>query len=255
MKKLLLCGGALAAALSLGSSAFAAPITFSGTNGSNLTAEATFAVVGNQLQVTLTNTSSVDVVNTSSLLTAVFFDISGSSLNLSKVSAVLAPGSTVFGDSDGQPAGGVVGGEWAYAGGISGPNGADYGISSTGLNVFGDNQLFPGPDLDAPTSPNGSNYGIVSAGDNPATGNTGLLNDPFIKNSVVFTLGNLPAGFDPALSISNVTFQYGTSFSEPQTPGIPPRTPPAGVPLPGVVWGGLALLGTVAAKRARRRIV
>ena len=50
------------------------------------------------------------------VLTAVFFSLNDTALT--PLSAVLSPGSRVFYDNDpvpdGQPAGGVVGGEWAY---------------------------------------------------------------------------------------------------------------------------------------------
>src|SRR5262245_38036160 len=112
----------------------AAPITFSGTSGS-LAASAEFDTSGSNLIVTLTNTSTADVLQQPSILTSMFFEVSGSLLGLtpSTGSAVLPLGSLVlFGTSD---PGNVVGGEWAYLEGIgaSSPNGARYGISSAGF--------------------------------------------------------------------------------------------------------------------------
>src|SRR6185503_11805094 len=81
---------------------------------------------------------------------------------------------------------------------------------------------FPGSNLQGPASPNGLQYGITSAGDNTATGNTPVTGtNALIQNSVVFTLSGLPPGFNPATSISNVEFQYGTDLSEPHFPGVP----------------------------------
>ena len=165
---------------------------------------------------------------------------------MSVTSAVLKVGSSVFYDPDGQPAGGVVGGEWAYKSGIS-FQGATQGISSSGLGLFGPGDLFPGPNLAGPDSPDGIQYGLLSAGDNPATGNGGITgSDGLIKNSVVFTLSGLPAGFDPFTGISNVVFQYGTSLTEPNFPGTctsncspPPPPPPIQAPEPA----SLAMLG------------
>jgi hypothetical protein len=189
----------------------------------DLSASVKFEVSGSDLIVTLTNTSTVDVMNPSMVLTAVFFTIEDIS-PLTAVSAVLGPGSNVlFGTTD---PGGVVGGEWAYAGGLSGaPGGATQGISSSGLGLFGSGN-FEGSDLQGPPSGavDGLQYGITSAGDNPATGNTPVTGtNALIKNAVVFTLSGLPADFEYS-KISNVSFQYGTSLSEPNVPVPEPAT-------------------------------
>lgn len=183
----------------------------------NLAASATFEVVGSELEVTLTNTSTFDVMVPADVLTAVFWDVSGSSLGLAGGSAVLGPGSVVhFGISD---PGGVVGGEFSYLEGISGPLGAAYGISASGFGIFGESSRFPGSDLDGPAAPNGLNYGLVSDGDSVGTGNSPVTGDvPLIQNQVVFRLSGLPSGFDPESMISNVNFQYGTDLSEPNLP-------------------------------------
>lgn len=201
-------------------------------------ASARFEVSAGNLVVTLTNTAAADALVPVDILTGVFFDISGSALALTRVSAVLAPGSTVlFGSTD---PGGVVGGEWAYLGGLSGaPHGASYGISSSGLGLFGAGDVFPGSDLDPPGSPDGINYGITTAGDNPATGNAAVTGaSPLIKNSVVFTLSGLPGGFDPMSVIGNVSFQYGTALDEPN------------IPAPGAI-GLFALAGAAGLRRRR----
>src|SRR5438552_15453428 len=96
-----------------GTEALASLMVCSGAQG-NLSAAVCFDTSGTNLLVTLTNTSDVDVLQQSEVLTGVFFDVNGPLLNLqpSSGSAVLAPGATVlFGTTD---PGGVVGGEWAY---------------------------------------------------------------------------------------------------------------------------------------------
>lgn len=196
--------------------ASAAPITFNGSGG-NLAASATFDVTGTNLIITLSNTSSEDVLVPADVLTGVFFD-SATALSLTRISAVVPGGSSVlFGGTD---AGGVVGGEWAYRPlNIANEPNREYGISSSGLGLFGPGDRFPGNNLQGPTSPGGLEYGITSAGDNPATGNTPVTGtNALIDNSVVFTLSGLPVGFDPSTQISHVTWQYGTSLSEPHLP-------------------------------------
>ncbi|MFH0963025.1 MAG: XDD4 family exosortase-dependent surface protein [Planctomycetota bacterium] len=209
------CLAAAVIFLGLALPAEAVPITFTGSQG-DLAASASFDINGsNQLVVTLTNTSIHDVLVPSDVLTALFFDIDGDPV-LTRISATLAPGSVVIhGTTD---PGGVVGGEWAYKAGLSGaPGGTSQGISSSGFDLFGPGDRFPGNDLDSPASPDGMNYGILSAGDNTATGNSPILSRPFIKNGVVFVLGGLPGGFSLS-DIHNVWWQYGTDLSEPHFP-------------------------------------
>jgi len=204
----------------------ATPYTFSNSSG-DLAASVTFDVLDtNRLTVTLTNTSAADVLRPADVLTAVFFDLDGVT-GLDPDSALLNESNVLFGPDGG----GNVGGEWAYAEGLTGaPLGADMGISSAGFGLFGDAN-FDGVNLQDPTAVNGLNYGITSAGDKPLTGNTsvtGGLNKngkgnpvALIQNSVIFTLNGLPAGFNPDTSISKVSFQYGTDLDlavpEPST--------------------------------------
>ncbi len=222
----------------------ATPITFTGSSG-NLAASVTFDVVLGNLVVILTNISTTDILVPSDVLTAVFFTISGNP-SLSPISAKLNTGSSVFYDLQGQPVGGVVGGEWAYKNGLSGaPGSANSGISSSGLGLFGPGDRFPGPDLEAPPSPDGVQYGLLSAGDNTTTGNGGITGSGgLIKNSVVFTFS--PAGFDLSnLSIADVSFQYGTGLDEPNV-----RVPePTTLLLLGAGLIGLAVVGRRLFKR------
>jgi hypothetical protein len=223
---------------------FAAPapasIIWSGTQA-NLASSVEFHASGPDLVVTLTNTSAADVQVPGDVLTGVFFNISGATLLLNPASAVVpATSSVLFGVTE---PGGGVGGEWAYRGGLSGaPGNRSYGISSTGLNLFGPPDLFPGINLQGPEGPDGLQYGITSAGDNPATGNTPVTgSNALIQNQVVFTLSGLPAGFDLS-RINGVFFQHGTGLSEPGYGGT--------VPAPA---GGLLLLGASGWHMRRRR--
>lgn len=206
---------ALVAPALVAASAGASMITFEGTAG-DLAASVRFEVAGDDLIVTLTNTSMKDVPDSTAILTAVFFDIrSNEPLSLTPVSAVLGPGSVVhFGTT---AAGGSVGGEWAFKVGLSGaPGGLAYGISSAGFGLFGAQDLFPGPNLQGPDSPNGLQYGITSAGDDLATGNVQVTgSNALIQNAVVFTLSGLPNGFNPNGRITQVSWQYGTGLREP----------------------------------------
>ena len=230
----------------------ATTVTYSGSGTSNvsgelLSASATFQTSGTSLIITLTNTGLADVTLQPDILTAMFFDVSGPLLGLDSTtgSAVLGGGSSVLFDAP--PAGGVVGGEWGYAEGISGALSAgtgglvtqNYGLSSAGFGVFG-NPTFPGPNLDPPVALNGVNYGLTSAGDNPLTGQSAVTGDnPLIQNSVVFTLNGLPMNFDPSTMITSVWFQYGTALV-PTDPGYEGDVPAPGA-LSLLVLGGLGM--------------
>jgi hypothetical protein len=186
--------------------------TYSFASGDR-SASAVFAFSGDELTMTLTNTYSGDTPDPIHVLQALFFDVAGNP-TLTPVSAVLGAGSTVLYDA--APAGGVVGGEFRYASGLSGSP-ASQGISGAGYGLFGAAN-FPGANLDGPTAVGGMNYGLVSAGyaggGNPAV--TGQF--PLIDNSVVFTLSGA-SGLSLA-DFSNVSFEYGTSLAtvpEPST--------------------------------------
>lgn len=207
------------------------------TSAQTRSATATFSMDGSSLAVVLTNTSTADVVDPVGVLTAVFFDIGGSVGTLTATSATVTAGSTVyFGSTD---PGNVVGGEWAWKGGLSGaPHGAHYGISSTGVNLFGPGDLFPGTNLQGPTSPDGLQYGITSAGDNMTTGNQAVTGGfALIKNQVRFVIAGFGSNFD-LTRISNVSFQYGTDLAEPNDQATVTPTPGAASLL---ALGGLVL--------------
>jgi hypothetical protein len=208
---------------------------FSSSDGRSASVQFTVDASSN-LIVTLTNTSTFDVLNPTGVLTAVFFDLAENP-SLTRTSAVIGSGSVVV---DGlTDAGGVVGGEWGYNSGLSGaPRGAQQGISAAGLGLFGPGDRFPGSNLAPPKNGSlaGVEYGLTSAGDIESTGN--LDGTPLIKNSVVFTLSGLPSGILES-DISNVSFQYGSTL----------------VPEPGTLFIlGSGLVGVAAfGRRLRKR--
>jgi hypothetical protein len=195
--------------------ALAVPIQFNGTMGT-LAASVTFDVLpGSNLEVVLTNTSAADVLVPSDVLTGVFWSGTGALGSLSALT-----GGTVFYDPDGQPVGGVVGGEWGYGSSLAGaPGGATAALMSTGALAGLGQPTFPGPNLAGPVGLNGLQYGLLSAGDDPNTGNGGITGSGgLVQNSTTFLLSGLPDGF-ALTDITNVSFQYGTSLSDPNIPG------------------------------------
>ncbi|HET8552787.1 MAG TPA: XDD4 family exosortase-dependent surface protein [Gammaproteobacteria bacterium] len=226
MKKVLYLSALGAAATLLTASvAVATPITFtaSGTAGGNsVSASAQFTFSGDNLTIVLTNTSAPasgqDVPG--STLTGLFFSLTGNpSLTpiSATASAIAQAASCDTGDCSGT--GVNVGGEFGYQN-VSGsgfPNGAGEGIASAGYletglshDIGNFNDGSAGTDLDSPGSLDGINFGIVSnAYGNP---NGGLSSEPLVQDHVTFNLSGV-AGLDN-LDISNVSFQYGTSFGE-----------------------------------------
>lgn len=260
-----LCSVVALIALGTAGSAFATPITFtsSGTAAGNpVTASATFSFSGDLLTIVLANTSPSHSGHDKpgSTLTGLFFDLTGSP-TLSADSATVSAGSSIVQGSSCSPTACTsattnLDGEFGYningADGNSYPSGlgaegiASSGYLKTGLphNIGNFNNGSAGTDLDGQASLDGIDFGIVS--DNYADPNGGLTGRPLVQNSVTFVLDNA-SGLSPA-DISNVSFQYGTSFSEANIPGTP-GTP---VPEPGEL--GLFVLGLVGAFFGYRRL-
>jgi hypothetical protein len=230
----------LALACLLASAALPASITYAGSSGV-LSAAATFEISGNDLIVTLNNTSTTVSGVPSAILTAVYFSLPDG-VSLTPVSAKVDAGGTVVNSGGTTAASGlVVGGEWAFANVTSALIAGNTGISSSGLGLFGPSDRFPGANLEGPTNPDGVQYGIATPNYTAAQANGGLAGNSEIVGSVTFVLSGLPAGFSLS-DISDVEFQYGTSLSEPRVPADPVPEP-ASAMLIGSGMIGLSLLG------------
>src|SRR5689334_9084878 len=160
------------AALALSGAAHAAPITVTGSStfgGDTLSAQATFDIVGSQLIVTLRNTAPDDTTGQfvpQQGLSGIFFNLPDA-ITLTAVSATITSGQIIQGDncdinpgppsSPGDNAANCtsaqtnVNGEFGYA--LTSLGGADRGISSSGLGIFGPGDVFGSPDLDSPDDP------------------------------------------------------------------------------------------------------
>ncbi len=217
------------------------------TNKASVTFSLSVSGTTTNLLVTLTNLATYKPNDSPDILSAVFFSLAGAP-TLTKVSGVLNAGSVAVEDGSNLTVpGGVVGGSWAYAAGLSGaPGSANEGIGAAGFGLFGSGNLFPGATLPGDSSPpNGVGGGLTTATDDGSQYNGGLSGRPFIKDSAVFKLGAVPASFTLS-GISTVSFQYGSALvGEPNVPGIL-------VPEPSVValtGCGLLLLGLLQRQR------
>ncbi|HVM60339.1 MAG TPA: PEP-CTERM sorting domain-containing protein [Verrucomicrobiae bacterium] len=179
--------------------------------GETLSASATFTISNLDLVVTLSNTSTSDPVNANDILTAFFFKLEGD-LQLTPVSAEVAPGSSVVGHK--LPLGftGDVGSQWAYRNDLVGlTNGVNEGISSETLKWFGTKNLFSSQKIKGFGSFGSIAFGLTTDDDFPSNDQGNIKNQGLIQNAVVFTFSGLPRDF--ALSdISYVTFQYGPNL-------------------------------------------
>lgn len=217
----------------MSTTALASFVTFSGSDASqNLSANVTFTDLGGGgLEVSLVNSFTGDTVDQAHVLTGVFFS---GAVGLTPVSATAGPGSLewVAGSSSAPPPSSFLGTEWAYGTGTA-PGSATAGIVSAGYYTPGNGNFASGGDM-----LDGSGWGILSAG-YAGSHLDGLDSRPYIQNTIVFDL----SGFNGNLSgIGNVTFQYGTSLSEPSTTG-------SQVPEPASLC--LAMFGAVLLLRRR----
>jgi len=217
----------LVVALAATGIASANAITYVGSSGS-LSAQAVFSLTGNALTVTLTNTSTADVLVPTDVLTGVFFNLTA---GLTPVSAS-DPGSTAYYGPLTN-----VGDGWGFATGVN-ANGKNSAISATGaVNGLGQSNFSANH-----TNLDGLAYGLLSAGDLSGTGNTGVLgHGPLIKDAAQFVL-TVPQGFDLSELGRTVVFQYGTSLSETHYDGTTPTPEPATLAMLGSGAIGLATM-------------
>jgi hypothetical protein len=210
---------------------WAAPVhadsLYTGSSGT-LNASANFNLTGNTLTVTLTNTSSADVLVPTDVLTGLFFNTTHA---LTPVSASLNGSTVYYGTLTN------VGDGWGYASGVS-AQGKNSAISATGAvsglghsNFSGANNMLDGLD-----------YGLLSAGDDSSTGNSGVTgHGPLIKDSAQFTL-TAASGFSLDELGSTVVFQYGTSLSDTNFTGsMSPVPEPTSLVLLGIGAAGLVV--------------
>jgi hypothetical protein len=211
-----------------------ASITFTGSDSTH-SASATFDVSGTNLVVTLSNLYSngnFQFVQTD-VLTAVYFNVNGKP-TLATVSANVPASSTIW-----HPDGTNVGQNWQYLQNNSGLGSTvtqDYGISSTGLGIFGPSGNFSsnGQHLD------GGGWGLM-----PQTtanfGHAQFDTTPFVQSTAVFKLSGF--GSNLLSDIGNVEFQYGTSLTETSfsgTSGVGPNDGTVPEPTTLVIWSLLA---------------
>lgn len=248
-----------------------ADVTYSATGtpaGLSATATAVFSISGGSLNISVSASGGgVGNYGPGSGLSGLFFDISGAP-TLTPSSASVASGSSIVNASSCSPGpcSGVTNldGEWGYqysAGGFSGGPTAAYGIASSGYlstGLTGDignfNGGLAGTNLDNPASLDGANFEILPTG---VSLNGGLSSTPVVENAVDFSLSGLPSSFVLA-DISNVSFQYGTGFSETNlagtTTGTSGGSQGATVPEPAsVAILAVGLLGLVLMRARPRR--
>lgn len=244
--------GTIAAAALLSSTPTHAATLFnftSGTGANLLSASASFEGSGSNLKVTLTNTGA-GAIDPKTVLTALFWDITGNPTGLSLSSAIALkvtvqnPASTTnnvnLKDTNGAAPGGI---EWGFAsttaaaglGGGSSPKVTQhYGLGTAGFGINPGFGLSGGQQF---------NYGIINGygATNPA-----VKGGTFVNNTAEFLLAGLPVDFKLS-SISNVRFQYGTALNEGSFTGTK-------VPTPALLPGLLALGAGVWRKRKGEQV-
>ncbi len=214
------------AAIALAAAADASVIYNGATNiaGNAATAQATFTIAGNVLQIELRNTSPLPGTGTykpGDTLTGLSFKLAGATLTPSSAAspnALFLPVGCSIG-----PCGGTnlnVGGEWGFS--THFPAAGSYGVAAAGYSSmpgnFGNGSTFPGgPNLDGPVAPGGVNFGIVSLLANAGNINGGLIR-PLIRDTANFNLFGALGALES--SITDVRFWYGT-YPEASSVGIP----------------------------------
>lgn len=218
------------------------------------------------LKVVLSNTSSSLSGVPTDVLTAMFWDMN-QSVGLTKVSATTLPTLILQSQySNNDPASaaliaaGNVGSEFAYRYDASGLGGIaagqfQYGVSSSGLGVFGPGDRFDtANNLEGPDSPDGIQYGITSTlGLDP--NHNGGLDHSLIQGTVTllfnFSGNYLPYSSDAGFAtlFGNIRFQFGTALGEPSI-----STTTIAVPAPsGAVLAGIGCVFLIGVQYCTRR--
>jgi hypothetical protein len=250
-------------------------------------ARATFNIIsGTTLTIELTNTYlGGDFWEPTDVLTGVLFDFGDpySGVELAPTSATIASGSQAYvvpkkGPDAGTlqslpyyeegelrfeaPFEGDVSGEWAYRGDL-GPYFKmlnlplpAYGISATGMedligsdNIFMEDDNIAAEDLWPPQSPDGIQAGITGTLPD-GTLNGGLLDEPLVTDTVVFTLEFPDTSPLPDVDdIVNVWFHYGTDGFENGLGPAPPY-----IPEPLTMLGVLVGIGGLTRYVRKRRM-
>ena len=236
-------------------------VTYTATSAGNapgktLHASATFVISNQYLFVTLLNNGTYDPSGPADILTSIFFKIAGDPA-LTPVSAQLGPDASVIAHSLPLGFDGDVGSGWAYGNDLANTKkdakagNVFEGISSVGFKWFKANDLFPGEKLPGAGHPGGVDFGVTTLNDLYGNNKGGLKNKALIQAEVVFTLADLPQGFEYT-DISNVTFQYGTDLKEFDIQGFVYGQVPEPSTISLTVAGLLGAL-TLARRRTLRR--
>ena len=186
-------------------------------------AEADFAIVGGNLQITLKNLDTTIPTapwDATYILGALFFNYTGSgtlSANSSTSGAVVGSGGGVIGTLA-DPAN-TIGSYWAYASGLTGaPGGAKQALAGVGYSINGmpsSANMGPAPQQQV----DGAAGGILGWSD--VSGGNSSVKQPLAYTSIVFTLtgSNLPDAAHLTSDLFNsVSFQYGTSLDDANIP-------------------------------------
>lgn len=248
----LICLGATLSGASAHAVTFFASQTIGGYNYS-ASADFTYNSLSHVLSITLKNTASSPIANQGQGLSGLYFDVLGNP-TLTASSASVGSGATIVNDSPNLNDS-KIGQEWAFRNNIGTAEAsftdARYGISATGLNIFGPSDRFDTTgNLSGPSNGSvaGDDFDIVPGSQASYSGG-GLDGTPFVQNAMVFYL-NTPTNFTlNANTIANVAFHYGSDQSFPTLNGAS-----TSVPEPGTLalLSGIVPLGAVVGLRRRK---